>query len=92
MLLRQQNIICLKGHFMATSIIPKSEFRKSRSIIVGYGEVPEIITPEGARGWGLLGGLVTYSEKEAVKYAYELDRQIRLRLSHVKQLNTAKSD
>ena len=75
---------------MATSIIPKSEFRKNKNIIVGYGEVPSIVTPEGAEGWGLIGGLITFSEKEAIEHAYELDRSIRKRMTHVKQLESAK--
>lgn len=76
---------------MAVSINPKSEFRKSRSIIVGYGEVPELVTEQGAIGWGLLGGLITFSEKEAIAYAYKLDEEIRERMTHVSQLNKAKS-
>lgn len=76
---------------MATSIIPKSEFRKSRSIIVGYGEVPEIITPEGAQGWGLCGGIITFSEKEAIMYAKKLDATIRRKLRNLKQLESAKT-
>lgn len=75
---------------MATSIIPKSEFRKSRSIIVGYGEVPEIITEDGIQGWGLLGGLITFSEKEALAYAYDLDCEIKRKMTNLKQLDSAK--
>jgi|TARA_B110000902_G_C13929683_1_gene445375 hypothetical protein len=74
---------------MALSIIAKSEFRKSRSIIYGYGEVPEIVTEQGAIGWGLMGGLITHSEKEAIAYAYQLDKEIRARMKHVSQLNDA---
>lgn len=76
---------------MATSITPKSEFRRNNNIVVGYGEVPEVITPEGAQGWGLLGGEITFSEKKAIRYAYELDQQIRARLTHVSELGTAKN-
>lgn len=75
---------------MAASIIPKSVFRENRNIIFGYGEVPYITTEEGLEGWGLLGGEITSSEKEAFQYAEKLDQQIRARLKHVSQLNSAK--
>lgn len=70
---------------MSVSIIPKSAFRKNRNITVGYGEVPAV-NVNGVQGWGLPGGLVTFREAEAYSYAVKLDKEIRARMTDVKQL------
>lgn len=61
---------------MATSITPKSEMRKVRSISVGYGEVPTIEV-DGRTGWGLPGARVTFCVEEAKAMAAQLDAVIR---------------
>ena len=73
---------------MATSVIPKSEMRKDDNIRFGYGEVPAI-TVEGVQGWGLPGGKVVFTEKEAIDFAEQLDLEIRTRLKNPKQLISA---
>lgn len=73
---------------MAASVIPKSEFRRNDNIIEGYGEVPAVDV-NGVTGWGLPGGLVTFSEAEAREYARRLDRELRRRVKNPKQLLTA---
>lgn len=70
---------------MATSVIPKSEFRRCDSITVGYGEVPAVDV-NGVTGWGLPGGIITFSESEARKFASTLDQEIRKRLKSLDQL------
>lgn len=72
---------------MATSVIPKSEIRRNDNIQVGYGEVPSVEV-EGVPGWGLPGGLVTFSEAKAREFAAQLDSEIRLRLRNPRQLLT----
>jgi hypothetical protein len=72
---------------MATSVIPKSEIRRNDNIQVGYGEVPAVEV-EGILGWGLPGGLVTFSEAEARQFAAQLDTEIRQRLRNPRQLLT----
>ena len=67
---------------MSAAIIPKSELRISHNIIVGYGEVPAIYV-HGVLGWGLPGGLITFSEEEAIGKASELDRAIRARMTDI---------
>ena len=61
---------------MATAIIPKSEIRRNDNIQVGYGEVPAVEI-NGVIGWGLPGGHVTFSEREARTFAAQLDEIIR---------------
>ena len=73
---------------MAVSTIAKSEFRRNENIIVGYGEVPAVDV-HGVTGWGLPGGLITFSEKEAIAYAKKLDKEIRARLDDPSQLLAA---
>jgi hypothetical protein len=73
---------------MATAIIPKSEFRKNDNIEIGYGEVPAIDV-DGVAGWGLPGGIVTFSEREAREYAAKLHDEIILRMSNLNQLISA---
>lgn len=73
---------------MATSTIPKSEFRKNDNIVVGFGEVPAVDV-EGVPGWGLPGGYVTFSEEAAINYATILDREINKRMADISQLITA---
>lgn len=70
---------------MAVSVIPKSEFRRSRNITIGYAEVPAVEV-NGVQGWGLPGGLVTFREEDARLHARRLDEQIRLRMKNVGQL------
>jgi hypothetical protein len=72
---------------MATATIPKSVFRKNNNIEFGYGEVPAIEI-NGITGWGLMGGIITFSEKEARAHACRLDTEIRKRLRNRKQLLT----
>lgn len=66
---------------MAVSVIPKSEFRKNKNIVEGYGEVPSVhlVSPEGdiITGWGLPDGSVTYREQDARAFAKKLDEVIR---------------
>lgn len=74
---------------MATSVIPKSEFRRDDNIRDGVGEVPSFICEEtGRQGWGMLNGEVTYCENEARKFAGSLDREIRRTMKHPGQLLT----
>lgn len=73
---------------MATSVIPKSEFRRNDNIIVGYGEVPAV-NVNGVIGWGLPGGIVTFSEAEARDFATRLNKELRRRVKDPKQLLTA---
>lgn len=74
---------------MSTAIIPKSEFRKNMNISIGYGEIPAVQIPgTDIYGWGLPGGLVTFSEEEALAYATKLDKEIRSRLKNPKKLIT----
>lgn len=73
---------------MATAIIPKSEMRRNDNVIVGYGEVPAIDI-NGVHGWGVPGGLVTFSEETAKKWATDLDRAIRAAIKDSNQLLTA---
>jgi|TARA_B110000037_G_scaffold84841_1_gene100680 hypothetical protein len=61
---------------MSTAIIAKSEMRKNDNIIIGYGELPAIEIG-GVQGWGVPGGLVTFSEEIAISWAIKLDKQIR---------------
>ncbi len=63
--------------FMATAIVPKSEARRSNSIICGFGEVPSVLTKTGQIGWGLPGDTITFCEKEAQRAAQCLDTTIR---------------
>ncbi len=72
---------------MATSVIPKSVFRRDDNIRYGYGEVPAIEV-EGVMGWGLPGGQVVFQEKEALNFARQLDAEIRTRLKDPQQLLT----
>ena len=60
---------------MSTAIIAKSEMRKNDNITVGYGEVPAVEI-EGVLGWGLPGGLVTFSEEAAIGWAIRIDKEI----------------
>lgn len=71
---------------MAVSTIPKSEFRRSKNIIVGHAVVPAVEI-EGVQGWGLPGGEVTFSEKTARNYAKQLDKEIRSRTKDLRQLS-----
>jgi|SaaInlStandDraft_7_1057024.scaffolds.fasta_scaffold225349_2 hypothetical protein len=73
---------------MATAIIPKSEMRRNDNVIVGYGEVPSV-NINGVQGWGIPGGLVTFSEETAIKWATDLDRAIRATIKGTNQLLTA---
>jgi hypothetical protein len=61
---------------MAAPIVPKSEARYNRNIMVGYGELP-YVNIDGKPGWGLPGGGITYDEQEAKAYAELLDKVIR---------------
>lgn len=70
---------------MAVPIVPKSEFRRSANIIVGYAEVPAVEV-NGVQGWGLPGGLVTFREEEAREFAVKLDKKIRANLTDLNQL------
>ena len=72
---------------MATSVIPKSVFRRDDNIRFGYGEVPAVEV-KGVRGWGLPGGQVVFQEREALSFAQQLDTEIRARLRNPKQLLT----
>ena len=73
---------------MATSVIPKSEFRRNDNITFGYAEVPAVEV-EGVMGWGLPGGVVTFSERFARNFAEQLDEEIRTRITHPSQLMKA---
>lgn len=75
---------------MAVSVIPKSEFRRDENVIYGYGEVPAVCVegPTGlmVMGWGLPGGEVTFSEREALKWAQAIDATIRRNMTSKAQL------
>jgi hypothetical protein len=73
---------------LATSIIPKSVFRRNDNITVGYGTVPAIEI-EGVIGWGLPGGHVVFTEREATAFATQLDKDIQARLRHPGELLTS---
>ena len=70
---------------MAVAVTPKSEFRRNHNIIEGYGEVPAVEV-DGVIGWGLPGGVITFSESEAREYAKRLDKALRHRVKHPNQL------
>lgn len=61
---------------MSTAIIAKSEMRKNDNISIGYGELPAIEIG-GVTGWGIPGGLVTFSEEVAISWAIKIDTEIR---------------
>lgn len=71
---------------MAIPIIPKSEARINNNVIVGYGEVPSVISQCGRTGWGLPNGKVVYSQQEAQAFARKLDQVIRANMRDPKQL------
>lgn len=73
---------------MATSVIPKSVFRINNDITVGYGTVPAVEI-KGVLGWGLPGGQVVFTEKEATAFASQLNQEIKARLRDPRQLLTA---
>ena len=75
---------------MATSIIPKSEFRRNENITYGYGEVPGIYLPDGSLGWGLPGGIITSDRSEACKIAMELDSLLRAQINSPSELEKSK--
>jgi hypothetical protein len=62
---------------MAAPIVPKSEIRKSESIVSGYGEMPAVKTDKGTC-WALPGAGLICCPKEAKKYAAKLDRMIQV--------------
>lgn len=66
---------------MATSTIPKSEFRRNDNIIHGYGEVPAVETDKGI-AWGLPGKAITHCPNIAREFARKLDLMIRTQLAH----------
>ena len=70
---------------LATSIIPKSEFRRNENISVGYGEVPAI-SVNGVTAWGLPGGEITFSEETALEWAIKLNKAIQANIRSVEDL------
>lgn len=75
---------------MSTSITPKSEFRTNHNIRVGLAEVPATIV-DGTVLWGLPGGSVTSSRKEATAYAHKLADYLKRTVKDVSQLSRANS-
>lgn len=66
---------------MATSIIPRSELRKSGTgnIIVGFAELP-VIRKNGQTGWAIPGGggeQIIFDKAQALLFAQHLDQIIR---------------
>jgi hypothetical protein len=73
---------------MPTSITPKSEFRTNHNIRVGFAEIPAIIVNDDVL-WGLPGGSVTRSRKEATAYAHKLANYLSRTVKDVSQLSRA---
>lgn len=76
---------------MATSIIPKSEFRRNENITYGYGEVPGTYLPDGSIGWGLPGGIITKDRSEACRIAIELDAILKANIKSPSELEKSKT-
>lgn len=72
---------------MSTAIVPKSQIRKSKNIVKGYGEVPFIDLPEkDVTYWGLPGGAITFDKKKATAMAYAIDKYIKRIIKDPEQL------
>ena len=62
---------------MATSIVPKSAFRKCEAVIHGYAELPAVELEDGI-GWAMPGCDEVIRDMEAAKEAAKhLDKLIR---------------
>jgi hypothetical protein len=62
---------------MAAPIVPKSEARKSDSVVVGFGELPAVKTDKGLC-WALPGSGLICCPKAARKAAAKLDHMIQV--------------